>query len=188
MFSARNPFNLRTQWRSHWMGRASIAAELIRRHVPLGSEIADLGCGDQKLRKALNKYPCKYRGYDLIPQSDNVVRLDLTTEPFPEADVTVLLGVLEYIPVLSALRKVRSPILVVSHLYPDEGAFPLAVIREKGWSNVLPKAKFEALLDEAHFRVLECAKADRQHVWIAAKEAVPINATPEPAEAEFALS
>ena len=155
--------------------------------MPLGSEIADLGCGDQKLRKSLKKYPCKYRGYDLIPQSDDVTKLDLVTEPFPEADVTVLLGVLEYVPMLSVLKKVRSPILVVSHLYPDEGAFPASVIQEKGWSNVLPKAKFEALLDQAHFRILECAKADRQHVWIAVKEAVPITKAPERAPAEMAL-
>lgn len=170
MFFAPKSFNLRTQWRSHWMGRAAIAADLIADHVPSG-HVCDLGCGDQKLRKALKGYPFTYQGYDIITQADDVVRLDLTGDPLPECDVSVLLGVLEYIPIAETLRKVRSPVLVVSHLYPDQGAFSPELIKSKGWSNVLTKAEFEAELSDAGFRITGCAAADRQHVWIAESEA-----------------
>lgn len=166
MFFAPKAFNLRTQWRSHWMGRAAIAADLIADHVPSG-HVADLGCGDQKLRKALSDYPFTYQGYDIIAQADDVIPIDLTSDPFPECDVSVLLGVLEYIPIAETLAKVRSPVLVVSHLDRDSGAFSPSLIKSKGWLNVLSKSEFEAELGKSGFRISGCAAADRQHVWIA---------------------
>lgn len=176
MFFAPKAFNLRTQWRSHWMGRAAIAADLIADHVPSG-HVADLGCGDQKLRKALKDYPFSYQGYDIITQNQaDVIPIDLTKDPLPECDVSVLLGVLEYIPIAETLRKVRSSVLVVSHLDRDSGAFPPSLIKSKGWMNVLSKAEFEAELSEAGFCIAGCAAADRQHVWIADKVSVPVKA------------
>lgn len=158
-------FNLLTQWRGNWKARARIAADLITKYTDPDCTVADLGCGDQKLRKVLKGRD--YRGFDLIPQSSDVAALDLTTDTFPSCGVTVLLGVLEYIPIAPALEKVDLRYLVISHLYPDEGDFSAETIKTNGWANLLSKAEFEASLENAGFHILECVKGDRQHIWMA---------------------
>jgi hypothetical protein len=161
-------FNLRTQKGPNWTNRALLAAELIREVAPRGASIADFGCGDQKLKEALCPFPCSYQGFDLLPQSNDVIQLDLTSDAIPlHFDVSVLLGVLEYIPVVATLQKMRSRLLIVSHVYPDEGAFPPSIIRERGWRNVLTKAQFEDALGQADYEVLRAVQTPKrmQYVW-----------------------
>ena len=165
----RKPFNLRNQKGSNWNNRAILAAELIRKFALPGDSIADFGCGNEKLKEALQQFRCSYQGFDLMPQSKHVIRLDLLSDPIPSNfDVAVLLGVLEYIPVVPTLQKLSIPLLVVSHLYPDEGAFPSSIIAKAGWRNVLRKAEFENALKEANYEVIEAIRTPEkmQYVWI----------------------
>lgn len=162
-------FNLQTQKGLNWFNRAEVAAKLILGHAQQGARIGDLGCGDQKLRALLGDWAHSYQGFDLIPQSSDVIAIDITTDDLPTCDVSVLLGVLEYVPIEPVLMKVASPLLVVSHLYPDQGAFSEELIREKGWLNLLPKADFESLLEQCGFEILEVIRTPdgEQHVWLA---------------------
>ena len=168
-----NHFNLASQKGQGWLNRAAIAAGMIRKHVSEGSVIADLGCGDMKLRDALGDFRCEYRGYDLNPQSQEVTQLDITKAHLPECDVSVLLGVLEYIPVPAVLQKIRSSKLVVSHVYADEGAFTPKLINQKGWINCLPLPEFEGQLRLAGFSIVEREMTGErmQHVWLCQERA-----------------
>jgi hypothetical protein len=172
MFFSRllgNPFNLRTQRGANWTNRAAVAADLIIRHAPTNPIIADVGCGDQKLQRALGGFPCTYRGYDLNPQSRSVTRLDVLIDQLPECDLTALLGVLEYVPVAQVLAKARSRAIVVSHLFPDYGAFSPALVRKRRWTSLLSKSEFELVLSQTGFSVRECVRTPegKQHVWFA---------------------
>jgi len=126
-----------------------------------------------KLRNALGDFRCEYRGYDLNPQSQEVTHLDITKNDLPKSDVSVLLGVLEYVPVLAVLQKVRSPKLVVSHVYTDEGAFTPKVIDQKGWISCLPLHEFEGHLRLAGFSIVEREITDErmQHIWLCQRRA-----------------
>lgn len=163
-------FNIDKQQGKNWMRRASVAAELVTSAVHLGSFIADFGCGDQKMRSLLSGY--RYQGFDLLPQAPDVQRFDLAADPIPSGfDAALLLGVLEYFTDIEAiLRKLRdaAPRLIVSHLHPDDGAFPPTVVEEKGWLSVLPRGEFENRLRGAGWRIGAARMVGQlQIVWLA---------------------
>jgi hypothetical protein len=158
----RHPFNCETQQGEKWLARAGIAADLVASVASGPISVADLGCGDQKMKAALEEagLDVDYHGFDLMPQSDSVARLDIQHDPMPGPfDVALLLGVLEYIPeVDSVLRRVHrtAPMLVVSHLHGDDAYFTEALARRQKWRTVLERRRFETHLTEAGWSIVEC--------------------------------
>jgi SAM-dependent methyltransferase len=113
----RHRFNCGTQDRVAWDERADAAVALLassRPSLDTGGElrIADLGCGNQRLRRHLERRlgrSFEYAGYDLLPQSDDVRRLDVERAlPDGRFDVVFCLGLLEYLrDVSSFARRLR---------------------------------------------------------------------------------
>jgi hypothetical protein len=86
-----------------WDRRAKFAADFI----PAGSRVLDLGCGRMTLSRLLPAN-CTYQPCDLVARDTTTIVCDLNAGQFPEAaarqaDVIVMLGVLEYIVEVDAL-------------------------------------------------------------------------------------
>jgi hypothetical protein len=80
-----------------WDRRAELAANFI----PTGARVLDLGCGKMALRRFLPD-KCSYQPCDLVARDETTIVCDFNAGEFPdkaadEADVVVMLGVLEYI-------------------------------------------------------------------------------------------
>lgn len=141
-----------------------VAANLIR-NIKLQNKyplsIADIGCGDQKLRGALltQGVDCHYCGYDLLPQSSEVMPFDVRTDALPHKhDVLVMLGVIEYLEalpsVLTSLAR-QAPYLVVSHVIRQDDTYSPQKCAELGWLNHLSQNEIEQLLGASGFIVQE---------------------------------
>lgn len=167
-------FNCGEQRAEPWLQRAAAAADLLAT-LPVTTRgdavLADIGCGDQKLERALRArgLAIRYRGYDLHPQAPEVQLFDIATADLPgHHDVAVLLGVIEYLPAVAAVlsRLARQvPALLVSHVVRDGDHYDAARLRELGWRNHLTIAECEVLLDGAGLRVVaQRSTADRRTV------------------------
>ena len=80
-----------------WDQRAEVAAGF----VPAGSRVLDIGCGRMALSRSLPN-GCDYQPCDLVARDSKTIVCDLNRGQFPsaaaaEADVIVMLGLLEYI-------------------------------------------------------------------------------------------
>jgi glycosyltransferase involved in cell wall biosynthesis len=150
-------YNCVDQTRPTWQDRADKAAQLVidllEGHTAT-RRVADLGCGDCKLRTALAQLgtACEYRGYDLLPQSADVAALDLARDRLPQScDVAVMLGVSEYLESLpDTLQRLRldAAALVVSHTLGDRPR-SAEELQRLGWRNHLSRADFEKTLLQA---------------------------------------
>jgi hypothetical protein len=157
------PFNLSDQSARGWVERAELCVDLIdclpdaRQRLKL----ADLGCGDMKLRPLLQARALSvdYVGFDLVPQHAHVRRLDLTRDDPPTGfDVTVMLGVGEYLPKLEyVLRRIGASCrwLVFSHVLRTDPPISAARLAQLGWINHLDGPALETLLSAADLRVIE---------------------------------
>src|SRR4029079_6968151 len=129
---AERSFNLHESRCATWGGRAETAANLWTSYVersgqrpPTLWEIADIGCGDEKLRGPLERagLAIRYHGYDKLPQTRTCQPLDLVHDvPDRTFDLAFCLGVMEYLPdPAQFLRRLRSvtPRLVVSYVIAD---------------------------------------------------------------------
>ncbi|SDB15639.1 adenylyltransferase/cytidyltransferase family protein [Eubacterium oxidoreducens] len=78
-----------------WGKRAKAAVQLLPSTV---HSIADIGCGDEKLRKILPN-EINYFGVDYVKRSEDTIVADLNKDPLPQLDVDcyALLGVLEHL-------------------------------------------------------------------------------------------
>ena len=159
-------FNLNDQARPSWFDRAVKCAEMIS-DISDGETpilLSDIGCGDRKLEGCLTELDVRadYRGYDLVPQSNAVRKLDLSTEsPEPGSDVIVLLGVVEYLADISeVLRRLHGVTrwLVVSHVVSDFSDYSAQRLDELGWRQHLSQKNFERLLHETSFTVDKCVR------------------------------
>ncbi len=166
----RAAFNCDDQDNETWLDRARLCVEMLMSLSLAGERvvsIADIGCGDQKLRAVLQAkaVDCRYHGYDLIPQSGEVVPFDVQKDLLPHTcDVAVMLGVLEYLrDAQRALEKLagRSRYLIVSHVVrQDNGPYTEQEIRRLKWCNHLSRQDVESMLGRTGFRPL-------QSVWAA---------------------
>jgi hypothetical protein len=157
-------FHCGEQDATSWWRRAEACAELLAR-LPASpgqrTSIADIGCGDQKLRDCLRArgLPFEYRGYDLHPQASDVVTFDVRTEALPQRHtVAVLLGVIEYLPDLATtLRRLAQavPAVLVSHVVREGSQYSAARLAELGWLNHLTTAELERLLGELGLDVID---------------------------------
>jgi hypothetical protein len=169
-------FNLDLQSTPAWLDRADKCVDLLAQLSGRGGlRVCDLGCGDQKLRRVLEqrRMTVDYKGFDLKPQSADVETLDLESRLPPVAtDVTVLLGVIEYISDLNDLfarLAAWAPALVVSHVTRDGSKYSERELKNLGWRNHLPAAQVERMLAGAGWMVEANRKTDdeRTRLWLA---------------------
>ena len=147
--------------------------DLVQRALPNGGAIADVGCGDQKIRLEIERRGATYTysGYDIAPQDKSVIKFNISTDELNKYfDAIVILGVLEYVnDVASALAKLsrHSHFLVVSHVNSDDVDYPPEHIRKMNWVSVLRKSEFEAALGYAGYTILErLVLDDTTRLWL----------------------
>jgi hypothetical protein len=175
----KEPYNLDDRGSSAWHDRAKVAVELLEesglptRELP-GVRIADLGCGDQKLRAHLRSagLQFRYQGYDVYPLSDDVRPLNLDSDRLPENhDAAFVLGVFEYLAnPLAALGMVRgaSRFAIVSYTVGDSCAYTAEAVAKNGWKNHFTIAQLEELFRQAGFDCLARRRIDQDKVgmWL----------------------
>ena len=155
-----------------WDARAEIAAA----YVPAGARVLDLGCGRMALRGFLPK-SCSYRACDLVARDPDTIVCDFNAGEFPvaaaaDADVIVMLGVLEYIADADAfferLRGSRCD-LVLSYCATD---FSAALDRPGlGWISHFGLADLAALFDRHGYRVERSERIDELQIMIKLRRA-----------------
>ncbi|HZQ14757.1 MAG TPA: methyltransferase domain-containing protein [Pseudolabrys sp.] len=136
--------------------RAQFAAQFI----PAGARVLELNCGRMALRRFLPN-GCRYQGCDLIAREPDTLTCDLNAGEFPaeaarEADVIVMLGVLEHIvdveSLFTHLRFARRDV-IVSYCATDlTGKCDRAAL---GWVNGFSFFDLVTLFDRYGFRI-EC--------------------------------
>ncbi len=155
-FGRGEPTLIADQRQTASQDRAAIAASLIAAALEgrASRRVADLGCGDGKLRNRLRQLgvACDYQGYDLLPQAADVQLLDLSRQRLPQpVDLAALLGIsesLEDLPGVLGRLRADADLLVISHTLGDR---PRATdeLQRLGWRNHLSAAHFERLLATA---------------------------------------
>ena len=172
----KNKFNIESQTSPGWLERSQKCAQLI---CSLGSRLgsnpslADVGCGDQKLRSYLiaENISFRYQGFDIFPQSSDVIRFDANLDDLGCGyDVIASLGVTEYINLpkfLSSMRK-YCRFFIVSHVLRNPNQYTEEDLARLGWVNHLPAEDFEANLSLAGFNILQVAmtKNNKTKIWI----------------------
>ena len=144
-----------------WDQRAEVAAGF----VPAGSRVLDIGCGRMALSRSLPN-GCDYQPCDLVARDSKTIVCDLNRGQFPsaaaaEADVIVMLGLLEYIVdidgLFTHLRHAKCD-LVVSYCVTDLTA---DIDRASlGWINHLSLMDLAMLFDRFDFRVERSDRID----------------------------
>jgi SAM-dependent methyltransferase len=177
------PFNLADSKSPRWDERAETAVALLAGHLgdlpqdaTVALRIADFGAGTERLRGVLETHleePHTYSPFDLHPQSETVVVMDVTRElPDADFDVVFCLGLLEYVerlpPFLAALRA-RYATLVLSYALFD-APHPLTPQerRERGWLTDYTRAALEREFEGLALRIRDFALANqgRTAVWV----------------------
>jgi hypothetical protein len=157
-------FNLRSQHLPGWEERAEAAVELLR-SSPLSDSatgaiwIADIGCGNERLRSRLSaglRQPFEYKGYDLHPQSDQVVRFDVERESLGDTfDVIFCLGLMEYLhDAVLLVQKLRDStrVAIVSYVVADSPRAPTSAARRKlGWRTDYTRRELEEIFEANGF-------------------------------------
>lgn len=170
---ARRRYNCARQ--EEWGERAEAAVALLAAHedrcraATTGALlVADLGAGNERLRSLLAarlEGDFGYRPYDLHPQLPTTARLDAAREtPAGEFDVTICLGLLEYLPSVPDLAKRLADttrFALVSYVTSDSPvAMPHEQRLEHGWATHLKTSEVEAAFAGAGFRQVASAKAE----------------------------
>jgi len=115
---------------------------------------------------------CEYRGFDIVPQTPDVVRLDLHKDRLPvPTDVVVLLGVSEYLddlPAIVARLATEAEWFLVSHVIEESSSYTQEQLRKLGWRNHLSTEEFTRLLEDNGFVVTERDLTDnrRTMLWL----------------------
>lgn len=159
-------FNLDQQRSRSWQDRAETAVRLAG---TTAGPVADLGCGNRRLRRLVAG---DYRGYDLVPQHRTVTAVDLNREMPPgRVGLAFALGVIEYLddPGLF-LKRLRgfTDRAVVSYVTIDARG-PLTdhyrdTRRRKGWVTDLTAAEVRRLCEDAEWRIDGEDDAGRNHL------------------------
>jgi hypothetical protein len=179
----RVPFNLDSIGSPRWDERARAAVDLLSKHAPPSAReralrIADFGCGDERLRRTLESDfagRVDYVGFDLLPQTDSVVPIDLRRElPRRPFDVIFCLGLLEYVDDPRAfLQRVRAQypdaLVVVSYaIYDSPRPLRRRERRARGWLTDYTRAGFARELDGCGFACLDetTVNEGRTGLWL----------------------
>jgi hypothetical protein len=160
-----NRYNLSDQKATSWLNRAEICVSFIQRDIQTREaervDVADLGCGDEKLERLLASRLSRvsYQGYDIIPQSRRVIALDLNRDELPRHyDFITVLGVSEYIDDLRGfLVKMAGSAdrLIISHVISDAGVYDGEALTRLGWRNHLSQDQLLSLLAECGWETLD---------------------------------
>ena len=144
-----------------WDARAEVAATF----VPAGARVLDLGCGRMALRRFLPT-GCVYQPCDLVARDPSTLVCDFNAGAFPaqaaaEADIAVMLGVLEYVvdadTLFAHLQRSRCDV-VLSYCPTD---FSAARDRASfGWFSHFSIADLAALFDRHGYRVERTERID----------------------------
>lgn len=180
------PFNCENQSSSTWRQRADLCAELMKSLLPWseqGFSLADIGCGDQKLRASIdeNGICCRYHGYDLFPQVPGVRQLDVENESLPQSyDLAVMLGVIEYLEdveqTFQRLSRQASHLIVSHVIRQEEGLYTSQQLAKLNWRNHLSEAEMEAALSNNGFVSVSRAMApDRRTMLFACRSRVKLS-------------
>jgi hypothetical protein len=175
-------FSLRDQDSPDWQARADHAVRLWIEHVAEAGElddrvykIADFGCGDEKLKTVIgNVFPGKYQywGYDLSPQTDAGLQINLESEmPGIPFDAVFCLGLLEYISDLDRfLVRLRgnSRRVIASYVNLDSGAYTRREIRKRGWVSRYSRRDLERKFAESGLaaRKFRLTNENRTGLWL----------------------
>jgi predicted TPR repeat methyltransferase len=177
-----NHFNCLDQDTPTWEERANAAVALCRSQLTADTRhgdvwtIADLGCGNRRLEKILAQerdLPHEYRGYDLHPQSERTMRVDLLRETPPgHADLAFVLGVLEYIADLASffqrLHNYAS-LFIFSYVVVDSTQQLSTEQRRRiGWRTHHSSDEIASLLAAAGYQIVDTARCigDSTAVWL----------------------
>ena len=173
------PFNCGDQAALAWRQRADACVELLKSlEFPCDRllSLADVGCGDQKLRHALQSHgvKCRYQGYDLLPQSPEVHCFDVRRDLLPDIhDVAVMLGVIEYVsnlPAVLATLARRVPHVIVSHVFRQNGLYTAEHLAELGWLHHLSEEELGGILENNGFSVIErCTAPDTRTLLLSCR-------------------
>ena len=179
------PFNLDDAGSHRWEERAEAAVELLvgnvdtlRADPSAGLRIADFGAGDQRLRRILaaqTELQFSYASFDIRPQADSVVQIDLRHElPPGDFDLVACLGLLEYleeVPTFLDRLAARYPAALLSYSIVDHPA-PLTrrQRRSRGWLSDYTTAQFEHELEGAGFARVASRRVSqgRTGIWLVA--------------------
>jgi hypothetical protein len=182
------PFNLDDAASPSWDERAEVATDLIVANAAqLGWDqsaivtVADFGAGDERLNRVLQArfaQPYRYAGFDLRPQSESVVELDVTRRlPGEDFDIVFCLGLLEYVeplePFLARLRT-RYPVLVLSYaLFDVPHPLTRGERRKRGWLTDYTKEDLERRFENLGFVLLDARLTNRQRtaLWLLTRPA-----------------
>ncbi|MFN2629614.1 MAG: hypothetical protein ABR569_13410 [Gaiellaceae bacterium] len=179
----RNRFNCHRQDDRDWQERAETAATLwsgYREEMAgaVGGElqIADFGCGNERLRGVLTEKlsePFRYQGYDLHPQLPSTIRLNVRDALPEHHDLVFCLGLLEYLPDLEQFlpRLARvARFAIVSYVVADSPqALPEEERRKRGWASHYTRSEIADLCERSGLRVQRFAEIDRgaSGLWLA---------------------
>ncbi|WP_149344621.1 class I SAM-dependent methyltransferase [Neorhizobium sp. P12A] len=150
-------YNLSDQKAKSWQRRAEVCVNFIEkdlrdRHLHR-VDLADLGCGDEKLGGLLAaRLPVvAYQGYDVLPQSSRVIAIDLDKQELPRRyDYITVLGVTEYLEDMRGFLRRMAMVgdrMVLSHVISDSGFYDQASRARLGWKNHLSRSELLSLLD-----------------------------------------
>lgn len=177
------PFNLDDAGSPRWQERAEAAVELLVANVdalrsdPSASlRIADFGAGDERLRRVLaaqTEFQVSYASFDIRPQVDSVVEIDLRRElPPGDFDLVACLGLLEYlreVPRFLGRLAARYPAVLLSYSIFDH-AEPLTrrQRQSRGWLTHYTTAQFEHGLEGAGFACVarRLVSQGRTGIWL----------------------
>lgn len=172
---AGKKFNCDSQNDPRWDDRAQAAVELLNdalrrdKNFPDSClQIADLGCGNERLRRALQAgldRAFSYQGYDRRPQSPTVERIDLRREvPIQHFDAVFCLGLLEYIPdVASLARRLDGlgTIIIVSYMTADSNPELTRYDRwARQWRHSYTREQFEEIFRRTGLQFEASAEAE----------------------------
>jgi polysaccharide pyruvyl transferase WcaK-like protein len=172
---AGRKFNCDSQSDPDWDERAQVAVGLLNEVLAkdkfvLGNclRIADLGCGNERLRRALQAglgRAFSYKGYDRRPQSPTVEWIDLRRDvPAQHFDAIFCLGLLEYIPdVASLARRLggTGTIIIVSYVIADSKSGLTRYDRwARQWRHSYTRAQFENIFRRAGLLLEASAEAE----------------------------
>jgi SAM-dependent methyltransferase len=177
------PFNLDSIGSPRWDERASAAVELLSKHAPPPARerplrVADFGCGDERLRRTLESDfagRVDYVGFDLLPETESVVPIDLRRElPRRPFDVIFCLGLLEYVDdPPTFLQRVRTQypeaLVVVSYaIYDSPRPLRRRERRARGWLTDYTRARFGRELHGCGFASLDETSVNegRTGLWL----------------------
>jgi hypothetical protein len=177
------PFNLDAASSPRWDERAEAATALLAGNAEsllwdrsIGLSIADFGAGNERLNRALASrlgLPYTYAGFDIQPQSEAVVELDVTRElPREDYDVVFCLGLLEYLaqlgPFLSRLSS-RYPAAVMSYtVFDAPHRLGKRQRRKRGWLTHYTADRLEREFETRGFmrRDFCLTNQERTGIWL----------------------